>query len=63
MKCEKTGMYSILMDGKHWCAGCRDYHELNTSADMITDQSAIPEESIYGYRAVLDRHCKPHRKA
>ena len=38
MKCAKTGMYTILMDGKHWCAGCRDYHELNTSADMITDR-------------------------
>ena len=47
MKCEKTGMYTILMDGKQWCAGCRDYHELNASDDVITDQSAISEEATY----------------
>jgi hypothetical protein len=31
MKCEKTGKYTVLMDGRHWCQGCRDYHELNRS--------------------------------
>jgi len=58
MKCEKTGMYSILMDGKHWCAGCRDYHELNT----ITDQSAIPEESIYSGVSRMGQEQQPFCK-
>ena len=39
MKCEKTGMYTILMDGKQWCPGCHSYHEpkLPNESDIIRE--------------------------
>ena len=36
-------MYTIVMDGRHWCVGCRDYHELKRSEEhneWIKDKTA-----------------------
>jgi hypothetical protein len=56
MKCEKSGIYTILMDGKQWCPGCQNYHEPKLSNE---DNDSAPEPGSRG-RSLLSSESITH---
>ena len=59
MKCEKTGMYTVLMDGKQWCQGCHDYHEPKLSNEgMAGEQSRNSGPFPAEIRINHSQHCE-----
>ena len=61
MKCEKTGMYTILMDEKQWCSGCQDYHEpklSNEDDEVAGEQSRTPGSFPTEIRLNHSQHCE-----